>query len=418
MAEYLCERSYYTFFDDQGVQHSAIMVLQPRSLQLGTTAWHCHAATELAFDTLKEMGHSGISINFCCFDRAKMSALNSLLEARHSLWARFHSRANPRSVQPLLNWQVATGCALHDASKALEWSLSPHVPDPSLWKDLHICIESCRNGFDLLVDHLPIFIQRYMQRRPEAYDREAAAEWWRCVGAAGEWIDMLVDVNPFWHAGVLRVSETLSDGKPVTADLVGDCLLYIVQLKKFCESRWMTVGTACRGLVGALSVGLKEWVDLTLQLKPSVDHKLNGFARLSDEVKWYAAVASVAAFLPEAFSLELAEDDRVLRNLDSLEEVALSELDWIANISHHVWHRLSLVAKSHLYQSQMRDACLDAAQTALGFIAHRVFSTARSLPWSLAIGDIDVNLNDLARGEDTVTDPTALKIIRLMELGI
>ena len=168
-------------------------------------------------------------------------------------------------MQPLLDWAVGTGCALHDASKALQWALSPFVVDKDMMKDLYIVIESCRSSFDLLVEYLPVFLAKHMQRSSAIYSKEDAARWWRCMGVGADWVELLANVNPMWRQEKLVVSEKILD-KVVSADLVGDCLLYLFRLTKFSDTRWCAVGQSCRGLIGSLSVGLYPLALLALQL--------------------------------------------------------------------------------------------------------------------------------------------------------
>ena len=235
------------------------------------------------------------------------------------------------------------------------------------------------------------------------------------VGA--DWVELLANVNPMWRQEKLVVSEKILD-KVVSADLVGDCLLYLFRLTKFSDTRWCAVGQSCRGLIGSLSVGLYPLALLALQLKGSTETKLHGVKRLSDGCKWYAAIASIATFIPEAFSISVSEDDRVCRRLGELEEVVQDELEYVFRIDKSVWQRLAFVAKGLLWEGELQDACLQASQVTVAFLAHRVFSVARSLPWSLTLGDIGQNLTELAsEGGPPVTDPVSKKICRLLELG-
>ena len=417
LSKFLCERSFFTYTDDAGVRHGAIVMMRPRSLQKGTTAWHEFAAAEKAFELPKVMGHRGITLSHYCFDRAGLSAISSLLAARHEVWAQEHL-ANPArdATQVLKDWVLATGCALHDASKALQWALIPWVEDKQMLKDLHVVIESCRNSWDLLVEYIPTFLIQYLERDDTPYDKEACAQWWRCIGAGADWVDVLVDVNPFFHLGKLRVSAKIG-GKTTPANLVGDCMVYIMKLSMFCQTRWLTVGKSCRSLVASLSVGLAELGALALRLTRRGETKLHGIKKLNDDIRWYAAVACVATYVPEAFMLEVAEDDRVCRRIEELERTTFEELEYIFHIPSYVWQRLASVAKSALWENSLRTSCLDAAQVCVGFLGHRVFSAARALPWALTLGDVAKNLEDLLAMEGPLEDPTARKIKQLIELG-
>ena len=162
-------------------------------------------------------------------------------------------------------------------------------------------------------------------------------------GVSADWVEHLADINPIYRQGKLVVSEKIG-GQVVSADLVADCLLYLFKLSKFSKTRWCGVGQSCRALVSSLSVGLYPFAILALNLKGSKETKLHGVKKLSDDIKWYAAVASIVTFVPEAFCVALAEDDRACRRLGELEAIVQEEVEFIFRIERFVWQRLALVA--------------------------------------------------------------------------
>ena len=64
----------------------------------------------------------------------------------------------------------------------------------------------------------------------------------------------------------------------------------------------------------------------------------------------------------------------------------------------------------------LRSDVLAAGHTSIGFIAARILSEARKLPWSLGCGDVEKNLDELIAGVETA-EPTAAKIRRLLRRG-
>ena len=89
-SEFIVERSFYITLDADGEPAAAAVVLMPRSLHTGTTAWHCYNCSTQSYRLLKEMGHEGISISHYCYDRAKVSAIFSIHQGRHNMWAAEH----------------------------------------------------------------------------------------------------------------------------------------------------------------------------------------------------------------------------------------------------------------------------------------------------------------------------------------
>ena len=149
-----------------GKAHGTARCFTARSLQDGTTGWHCHSVSLKSTQLLKEQGHRGISVSHYCFDRAKFSILFGLASARHKLWEDEH-RKGTTGLGPLAakcDWYVGTGCAMHDGSKAIEWATRTHLPSDEIMKDLHIVIASCRNGYDQIVKVLPEFLMQHMER--------------------------------------------------------------------------------------------------------------------------------------------------------------------------------------------------------------------------------------------------------------
>ena len=100
----------------------------------------------------------------------------------------------------------------------------------------------------------------------------------------------------------------------------------------------------------------------------------------------------------------------MIRWLGHLEAVVREEVDYVADLDDYVWH-----AVGEALQCPARDlqsGAIAAAKVSQAFIDNKVFRVARTLPWSLAVGDIDANIDDLARGPEP-TNITAGKIWRL-----
>ena len=148
----------------------------------------------------------------------------------------------------------------------------------------------------------------------------------------------------------------------------------------------------------------------------STQSKLHGVKRLSPAVKWFAAVSAAVAPLPESFMYEVSKDERVAIRVDVLERVCLDELTLLYTVRKSTWQRLAYRCGSALHTQRLTRDCLAAAQVAMAFLAHRVFSEARALPWSLCYGDMDKNLQELLDDEEDPSDPTAWKIRRLLEM--
>ena len=88
---------------------------------------------------------------------------------------------------------------------------------------------------------------------------------------------------------------------------------------------------------------------------------------------------------------------RLCRRLLELEETVREKLAWLVSLPEYVWSEVSSVVGCS--SAQLRSDSLIAANVSAAFIEFRVFREAHKLPWSLAIGDVDSNLTELASGQ-------------------
>ena len=109
------------------------------------------------------MGHRGIAVAHYTFDRACFSAMRRLLEAHHELLAGSFVGGGSPAHLALQEWEVFTGCALHDAHNSLKWSLHGHFRDAELMKDVFITIAPLRNSFDLILPFLPAWLVEHLE---------------------------------------------------------------------------------------------------------------------------------------------------------------------------------------------------------------------------------------------------------------
>ena len=150
----------------------------------------------------------------------------------------------------------------------------------------------------------------------------------------------------------------------------------------------------------------------------SVETKLHGIKKLSEEVRWYTAVASMTVGLSESVQALLADDDRVCHNIDALEFACHEESDNVLQISPFVWKRLAYTCRSGLYADLLRDDCIRATQVAFCFMTQRIFAEARAPPWCLTQGNISDNLDELLRGDVLVHDDVSCKMLELLREGL
>ena len=313
----------------------------------------------------------------------------------------------------LTDWGLSTGCANRDAQNALKWALAANHEGGDV-KDSFIAIESLRNAFHLVYGRIGEFVSRYLELAESDCDKAIVYEHWASLGVGPEMAEALSDLDLFWSSGRLRVSHVHRDAADVGERVTG-CLIYFFKWRKFNESRWLTIGAACRAMVGSLSVGLHALVDLVQKDQSCSDFYLHGFGRLNERLKKFCVVASVASTTPDSVLMELLEDERVSARLSTLTEAVQTEVGWVCNLSDGVYARFASAIGQGSPQL-LRTQCFEAANTTAGFIDIRIFRVARSLPRSLCQGDIEANLTFL-HASPKPEEYTSEKIWSLLQLG-
>ena len=230
----------------------------------------------------------------------------------------------------------------------------------------------------------------------------------------------MVTVDPIWAEGALWVNREVLEQEDAYA-LVSKCLLYIFKFRKFTESRWMSTSDAARGIVASCLVGLQALVDRCNRTYPQgVKYHLQGFGQLTPGLLRGATLTALMGHVPEAMILELLEDDRVAKRLSLLEQAVQDEIAWLETLGPLVWSRCSHLlhgCPDPLGARVLRSDSITAALVTQSYIDFRVFSHARSLPWSLCRGDIAANLQSLQHSPTEPEDHLCQKLKELLQLG-
>ena len=166
--------------------------------------------------------------------------------------------------------------------------------------------------------------------------------------------------------------------------------------------------------MASCALGLRELYQFTLDDGAST-YYLGGFKRLTGNMRFFSVVAAISSRPTESLSLMMLEDDRAVRNVEAYEACLDEEMEWMANITEPVWQMLELAAcNSDSSSRTIRSACLNCAHTSCSYTHHNFLKHVRSLPWSLAIGDVEANLESFSHSTEPVEDSVAKKIKALL----
>lgn len=191
-------------------------------------------------------------------NRAIFSAVGRRLGQRHKAW--YTPGLGPElgeaaSLLELTDWCLGAGCCCHDVQNSVKWSLASSLPaHAQATQELHIVIEALRNSFLLLVCRLPAFLSGHLAFSNEPYDVEQVAPFWRALGIETHMAEQIADISPWWSEGRLWVNGSLAQD-PDSMQKISCVLLYMSKWRRFCDSRWITVGPCCRSLIWCLLCG-------------------------------------------------------------------------------------------------------------------------------------------------------------------
>ena len=213
------------FFRD--LEGSTVCLLnEPVAMTNGKTAWHLFSAQRRFCKTMRELQHKGLVISHYCWDSGVSSPLETKTRQRHNRAADELGEALGdmlASLLKLLDWVLVTPCCDHDAHNSLKWAIEMTLEDSdngevqSWTKDLYMCVESLRNGFDCILQELGPWISACLKFTDEPWSSCASFRTALAVGA--EYVDLLVYLEIRYEGSFLLVSSRCADDPEVTSKI-------------------------------------------------------------------------------------------------------------------------------------------------------------------------------------------------------
>ena len=363
---------------------------------------------------------SSVIINHVCFDRAVHSGLSRLLSARSSAY--YDTLDHEENQFPgsefgdLKEWFLETGCAAHDASGSLKWGMHRWTSE-SIHDNVFIAIESLRNIFVHLVTHLPMWLPKVVSFSCTSVCDDSEGDFWRLMGVPADMIDDFAAASPRWSQGQLHVRSTLeSHDRPF--ELISFLVIYSMRWRKFCMTRWLTVGLFSRALICSLCLGIDDLVRFVRENQKVSEYHAHGWDRFGEDEFRYTMIVALGSYPCEAWLSEIVVDDRLGARAEELQLLIEDELAYLHGISQVSWERLSSLSESWSWH-QLRHRVLICGQSSSAYLNDKSLKHALGRPWSLCRGDIHSNLEQL-RGMtlEEGTDKTTKKIKALLEMGV
>ena len=416
--ELYCQGAFVRTLDGAGEPVVTCLLRDPRPM-IGKSALHAFNALAEFFPTLDQLHHDGFNIHHYSWDRALFSACKRYSRQYHTTVLRRLCDTCPRqtgTMRVLKSWLLCTGCGLHDIHNGFSWGISKLLQGSGMLDELYIVLESLRNGYSHLQSHLSSFLTEHVVFEDIDVGEGDLFAFWVALDVPPELSSMLAERGVFWREGRLHVKKACQHDEEIMPWLYSACMT-VFRFKKFSSSRWITIGSCLRTLVAALALGLMRLVQVTLEDPKVSSYYLGGFKKLSAAMRRFCAVAAISSRPTEALSLAMLEDDRAVRNIVSYEACLKGELEWMEQLGEPVWLLLEHACASGSSCTAIRSDCLDCAHTSLAYSYKNFLDKVRSMPWCIAIGDVDANLEAFAASTEPVDDPVAKKIKTLLGMN-
>ncbi|CAK0909364.1 unnamed protein product [Prorocentrum cordatum] len=418
--EYLVHTVFAAFHDGSGVVRCTKM-REPMPMTAGKCTPPIFAAAMQFHQTLPQLNHQGISVHHYSWDRALFSSMRTLYRKYHVHLIHNNLDGGPNEMSQQLryhlNWPVFTGCGLHDAHKGQEWALHAEYADGDILRRVHIAVESLRNSYTQLMRWMPLLVASIdVVPAEECLPEETLRALWGVLGVPGVLLEELVGWRLCCVGGKLQATTAVHGDVPDFFDRISYCIASLWKFTKFSESRWVSVGWACKRVACAILSGVDIVVRAVQDDPHEINWYINGWGDLREDGRHLVFVCAVSTKVSDTILALMLHDARLAKNIDEVETKAFKSLQTVAEIDASVWRVFADACYEGCPPLSLQSKAIHCAQVSLALVTWRALDDARGLPWSLATGDVDGKLDALAAG-DMPQDAVAARVYCLLQCG-
>ena len=141
---------------------------------------------------------------------------------------------------------------------------------------------------------------------------------------------------------------------------------------------------------------------------------IGGFAKLDAAQIRFLIHCMFAGRVVDRALLILMKDNRLALVAEKVEEAMQEEVDKVEAVELTTWQRLAELCEDGTTAFDLRSSAIRACHICCGFFQWRALNEVTKLPWSLARGNQDENLDKLLAGDEP-EDKLASQIYRALK---
>lgn len=417
--EYLLEQA---FFRSRGVDNKPVchfLTRSPRPLTLGKNAGNMAVAAIEFFGLLREKGCRSVCLWLIVLDGALFKPVKRLLRAYHSLLhadVEIEDLENFGALSALMDWDLQLGCKAHPIQNSIFWALKIFT-DADVSKETHLVNKCFRTASTNTNGSIRAVVEKFVVFRDRREDEEAVREFWTLMDVSEKFLDLFVEIDPIFHAGVLWVNPGVESDVKGRAR-VELCLAYCWRHLDWSDTRWLRSGKSGRYFTRSQLTGHSVAVDMVMNDPCASKQYMKLYGRPGFKIRRLLVVASVAARPMETAHLALLQDDRFLKYGAQWRRDAHQQCSRIADAHPLFWFRMALCVGSDVDWEEVRSWCQNSAAISIGFAERECFSDLKAEPWIHTQGDIGSNVESLRlRERSNILDATTRKAKDLITVG-
>eukprot|EP00971_Amphidinium_carterae_P037292 732989-Amphidinium_carterae.1 len=282
-------------------------------------------------------------------DRAVGHKLRNCLSSNWSLLcsaaAQDEQSEQRREGYEVLSWHTDVSCALHDIHNSLRWGylLTLGKQEEGL-KALYVGSVALKSSSYTCVSAIGPWLLRVVEAVAisDCPQRDDLYGFYLLLGLGHAVADSLASRRVYWCHDSRRMCVALEviEKEGDWLQGVSSALLAVFQFHVFCESRWSTVGAACRNILCAQVFGYKHFLHYMRSEGLVSEYYVNGADRLSSDCMLLAAVVSLTSHFTDSLLYLTLSDGRLARQYESMCIEMVTEFDTIEQIAVFVWNSL------------------------------------------------------------------------------